>query len=133
MTLNRNSQYGNIPKILKQNLKELDRMSEMLNKVRQSLADEVERMQPRKGKLRPTLPESFPSDNELKEEYERLLSQYGTQELRGVQEFVQEHTSSYLKTFFRANNLPIPKRHSKEEMARLLRGHLAESHIIRGT
>lgn len=133
MALKKNSQYKNTAKILKQKLKELDRISEMLNKVRQSLADEVEGMQPRKGKVRLAVPESFPSDNELKEEYDRLLNQYDAQGVGGVQEFVQQHTSLYLQRFFRANNLPIPKRHGKQEMARLLSGHLTESRIIRGT
>jgi hypothetical protein len=114
-------------------LKQLDKVSEMLRQTRQSLASEIEATRSQKHKPRSQQAIAFPPDTDLREDYEKLLRVYAKDGPQRVQEFVRQHTVSHLQMFFRANNLPIDvKKHRKEEMARLLAGHLAQSLSIRG-
>lgn len=113
-------------------LKEVDKVSETLTRIRQSLASEIDDLRGAGYKLR-SRPSSFPPDDVLREDYEKLLSDYAKHGAAITQEFIQQHTVAHLQTFFRANNLPIDvKKYRKEEMARQLSGHLAQSLAIRG-
>lgn len=113
-------------------LKEVDKVTETLTRIRQSLVSEIDDLRGAEHKPR-SRPSSFPPDNALREHYEKLLSDYAKHGAEITQEFIRQHTVAHLQTFFRANNLPIDvKKHRKEEMARLLAGHLAQSLSIRG-
>lgn len=113
-------------------LKEVDKVTETLSRIRQSLVSEIDDLHGAEYKPR-SRPSSFPPDNVLREDYEKLLSDYANHGAPITQEFIQQHTVPHLHAFFRANNLPIDvKKHRKEEMARQLTGHLAQSLAIRG-
>lgn len=113
-------------------LKEVDKVTEKLARIRQSLVSEIDDLRGAEYKPR-SRPSSFPPDNALREDYEKLLSDYAKHGAEITQEFIRQHTVAHLQRFFRANNLPIDvKKHRKEEMARQLTGHLAQSLAIRG-
>lgn len=113
-------------------LKEVDKVTETLARIRQSLISEIDGLRGAENKPR-SRAGNFPPDNALREDYEKLLSEYPKYGAEIAQEFIKQHTVAHLQMFFRANNLPIDvKKRRKEEMARQLTGHLAQSLAIRG-
>ena len=113
-------------------LKEVDEVTETLTRIRQSLVSEIDDLRAVEYKPR-SRPSSLPPDNALREDYEKLLSDYAKYGAEIILEFIRQHTVAHLQAFFRANNLPIDvKKLRKEEMARQLTGHLAQSLAIRG-
>ena len=113
-------------------LREVDKVTERLAQVRQSLVNEIDDLGTAAYKPRPRRVD-FAPDNVLRENYETLLGDYAEHGAETTHAFIQQHTVAHLQRFFRANNLPIDvKRHRKEEMARQLTGHLAQALAIRG-
>ena len=118
---------------LTQILKQLDKVSETLRQTRESLAAEIEATRGQKRKPRSWQADVLPPETDLREDYEGLLRSYAKGGPQIAQEFVHRYTLSQLQGFFRANNLPIDvKKNRKEEVARILAGHLAQSLSIRG-
>jgi chromosome partitioning protein len=91
------------------------------------LCDEIEaeyfaeRVEPKVEKMAP---------NALREEYGKLIMQFGTVGRKAVQEFVQEHASGYLDEFIKLNSLPIPTKASKQAIEEGLISCLAQRKAI---
>lgn len=70
------------------------------------------------------------SPEALKQEYGKLQMQFGSKGSKAVQEFVQQHSSSYLDEFTKANILPIPTKASKLAIEEALISCLAQKRVI---
>lgn len=51
--------------------------------------------------------ENFPSDEEMRSQYEKLYNEFITKNSDVIKEFIKQKGKSYLKVFCKANNLPL--------------------------
>lgn len=51
--------------------------------------------------------EPLPAEEELRAEYERLYDEFKNKNFNAIEEFVKGKSKRYLKTFCKANNLPV--------------------------
>lgn len=113
-------------------LRKIDKISELLNQLKQALMQEIESSPRKLGKGLSTKASPLPPTEQLQKEYERLLPKFASQGPQAVHEFVSKHTSRYLGSFIKANSLPISTKTSKKSIEDDLRNQLASSLVIRG-
>lgn len=113
-------------------LRKIDKISELLNQLKQALMQEIESSPRKLGKGLSTKAPPLPSTEQLQNEYERLLPKFARQGPQAVHEFVSKHTSRYLGSFIKANSLPISTKAGKKSIEDDLRNQLASSLVIRG-
>ncbi len=117
---------------LKLLLRKVDKISELLNQIKEGLLQEMGPSPGKSGKGLSKKASPLPSTGQLQNEYEQLLSRFASQGSQVVQEFVSEHTTRYLGEFIHANSLPISTKTSKKAIEDILRSQLASSLTIRG-
>lgn len=70
------------------------------------------------------------SPDALKEEYEKLQTQFENRGKKAVEKFVKDYSSPYLDDFIKVNNLPIPTKASKRAVEEALVSCLAQKRVI---
>jgi len=119
-------------------VKKLSRLIRKIEQIENLLAEiklelkELENENKKKVSINtPSKKEKYPSDKELKEEYNTLYQFYVSGNIDKVYEFIKSKNKEHLKYFCKANNLPIDiKKVSKDEISKEIVRWMAQRKAI---
>lgn len=111
--------------VLKSIVAIIERMERDLASLREQvtqLLNEQQPSPPKKQKVSKSVQstQQMPDDEEMKELWKQLESEYIQRGRSVVSEFVEKHTKPFLRAFVRANNLPVNLKLSKDAIAEQL-------------
>ncbi len=75
---------------------------------------------PKRQKVRKSVQSSQRPEDEMKELWKQLESEYLQRGHSAAFEFVKKHTKPFLRAFVKANNLPVDRKGSKDKVAEQL-------------
>jgi len=112
-------------------LQRIERIASEINVLKSELEDILKRIEEEEGKRKMRGAQKVKvSEKELKQLYEDLRLNFEKRGEEAVHEFVGKNTKSFLKEFFKTNNLPISIKLSKKEIAQELAQQLRVGSII---